>query len=128
MQEYRFIDALTFLYHTFAHSTDGEISVAEEEKIVEKILGWKLIHNAAELRETIQRSHRWYLKALEEGNLHENIQETMDMLKMSELNEAVRVNVINDLMDIAMADGEVYETELKWIRSLAKNWDIEMNL
>ena len=102
--------------------------MAEEEKIVEKILGWKLIHNAAELRETIQRSHRWYLKALEEGNLHENIQETMDMLKMSELNEAVRVNVINDLMDIAMADGEVYETELKWIRSLAKNWDIEMNL
>ncbi len=128
MQHYQFIDALTFLYHSFAHSTNGRISDAEQEMIVDKLLNWKLLHNVDELRSTIHRSHAMYLDCLTNDSLHDTINEMIQLLTMNELPEGVRITIINDLMDIAMADGEVLETEVRWIKSLADGWDIPLNI
>ena len=128
MQETPFVDALTFLYHSFAHSTDGKISEQEQEVIVTHLLNWKLIETDKELRDTISRSHLWYRRCLRENTLHDTINEMTSMLKLQELPEVLRITVINDLMSIAMADGRVLETELKWIKSIADVWDIEVKI
>lgn len=128
MEQTPFVDALTFLYHSFAHSTDGQISEEEQEAIIKKLLRWKLLHNAEELRDTIVRSHNWYRDCIRDNKLHDTINEMTDMLKMTEMPEGVRITVLNDLMDIAMADGSILETELKWIKSIADAWNIEVEI
>ena len=123
-----FIDALTFLYHSFAHSTDGQISPEEEKAITDKLIRWKLLNNTRELQNTISRSHRMYRNCIRKDTLHDTINEMTTMLKMQEMPEGIRLTIVNDLMDIAMADGRVLETEIKWIKCIADDWDIDVNL
>ena len=108
---------LGFLYLTFAHFTDGEITDEELSEITAKIGEW--MGDEDPLGEnTISETIDWY------NSIKEIRLDTFDSLltgfkKMTRWNNDRLVCILDDLVDIAKADGNYDEEEKEWIRLFA---------
>ena len=119
------VHALGFIFNAFAHVTDGE-QVAEEIVAVVKSL-----QNVNCSKEQIAEIYDWYCDVHAEGEeemqktLHNCIGIVEAIFKKNDPKKIATKLFIDDLVNIAKADGVIKDSEKAWIANFCKVLEIE---
>jgi len=104
---------LGFMYLTFAHFTDGDVTEHEMSTITAKVGEW-MGDSDATGRNTISEALDWY-NSVKTARLDIYIYFMSRFKKMTEWEDDRLICVLDDLVSIAKADGNYDEAEKKWI-------------
>ncbi len=107
------------IYIAFAHGTDAELSDNEVEVIAERMRDWNFEADRDALVEAIKSALREYLDDDDSRDLEAAI-----LHVKSAAPTAVKQVIIDDLMDIAMADDIFKHEEGSFIKSLEDAWEL----
>lgn len=114
---------LALIYLVVAHSADDDLTESEIEVILERLKGWQPEAYDAEARAIVREALQLY--ADEPGR--EIFGQAMTALKEA-LTPIQRILVLDDLNQIACADGHLSDNERTLIKTLATAWDIKVRL
>jgi uncharacterized tellurite resistance protein B-like protein len=113
------VDDLALIYLAFAHGTDEDLSDEEIAIIAERLLDWQEEGGRDAIIQSVKRALRTYNDAGDETP----IEEAIDSIGMS-VSREVRAFILDDLMDIAMADDIFRHAESSFIKRLGDRWDV----
>jgi len=134
------IDAVLFLMIGNAEVTDYKLSDAELKVIMEKAdkllafsLGEGVMYTSDDVNRKVQNAYNWYMRIQEnvpEDQLDQTImaefQRVAKALKDEDwFNPTFAENIIQEMVDIAKADGEVIQNEKGSLNSLADFWGVK---
>lgn len=111
---------LAFMYFTFAHLTDGELSDDELEVIQEKITEW-----GGDVGANLKSAIDWYNSCTAEERLNVLGVSTVSLKDVFEFEDANLRAVLDDLVAIAKADGKYDSVEKEWVRITAEALGLE---
>ena len=114
---------LALIYLALAHGTDLEIDASEQEKMIEQITAWNTDTASAQPEKILDEVMLTYMS----DHSREMVEASMVALKES-MNRNERVAVLNDLADLASADGTLVPGEIAFIQQLASFWDMDKEL
>lgn len=112
---------LAFMYLTFAHFTDGDVTSDELSVIKTKVGEWGEMDG----NDAVSEAMDWYnscngdQRANAMGYFSANIKEALGMT-----DDSLRT-VLNDMVSIAKSDGKYDDEEKRWVEITAKNFGIE---
>lgn len=110
------LESLAFLYLTFGHTTDGQLSADEMRTLAAKLREWAPEQELGDigeiLRTTVDRYKNVKDKLGEAQQITTALKGTLD-------NDALR-QVLDDLESLAEADGQVVEQEKAFIEDTRK--------
>ena len=139
-QNIEWIDATLFLMIGNAEITDYKLSDAELKVIMEKAdtllsfsVGEGVMYTSEDVQRKVQNAYNWYMRIQEnvpeeqlDQTIMDEIQRVAKALKDEDwFNPTFAENVIQDMVDIAKADGEVIENEKGSLNALASFWGVE---
>jgi len=119
------LHAMNFLYLTFAHSTDDDLSQEEFNTIVTQLKKWDS-KNPELIDSVVKETMNWYKSYDDWDNTLQDCVECINIL--SEFPDNMRKLILEDLIEVAKADGEIKEEEIKFFNNVANRWKIEINL
>ena len=108
---------LAYVYLVLAHATDHDLSERETQVILEKLREWQ--SGTSDVKATLNMALERYAQGVDEANLHASIQAVREGLP-----EAQRMAALNDLVEIANADGVFLDNEEDLINHLVAAWDV----
>ena len=111
---------LAYVYLVLAHATDHDLSESEAHVILEKLREWQPGDAAADVQATLDAALARYAQGADEATLHASVQAVRDGLP-----EAQRMAALNDLVEIANADGVFLDNEEDLINELVAAWDVD---
>jgi len=119
------VHAIGFIYNAFAHVTDGEQVAEEISAVVESLADFNCS------KEQIAEIYDWYCDVFAEGE--EEMQKTLNAclsivertFKENDPQKIVAKGFIDNLVDIAKADGVIKDSEKAWLTNFCKILDIE---
>ena len=132
--------ATLFLMIGNAEITDYKLSDAELKVIMEKAdtllsfsLGEGVMYTSEDVQKKVQNAYGWYMRIQEnvpeeqlDQTIMDEIQRVAKALKDEDwFNPTFAENVIQDMVDIAKADGEVIENEKGSLNALASFWGVK---
>lgn len=114
---------LGFMFLTFAHFTDGDVTDSEMETIREKLSEWMADSDPTGIN-TLSETIDWYNST---GSAR------LDVLsyiagrwrEMSKWNDELITCILDDLVSIAKSDGRYDDEEKRWVNLIAKKLDID---
>lgn len=109
---------LALLYVALAHDTDDDLSDVEVKAMAERLYTWQDVS-----REAVMTAVRSALQDYVSEDAPDRIQEAMGRLR-DELPEDLRRSVLDDLLEIAMADDRFLYEESAFIGDLAQAWGL----
>ena len=110
---------LALIYISLAHSTDEDLSDSESDTIAERLQSWQADAPDEALEQAVEQALRDYVKddAVERvGAAVRSVRDNMD--------PEMRRHILDDLMDIALADDKFLYKESSFIAELAEAWDV----
>ena len=110
---------LTYVYLVLAHATDHDLSESEVHVILDKLREWQPGADMADVRATLDLALERYAQGADETMLHASIEAVREGLP-----EAQRMAALNDLVEIANADGVFLDNEEDLINHLVAAWDV----
>ncbi len=110
---------LAFIYLVLAHSTDSELSEKEEQVILQKLRYWQPRHSESDTRRVLEAARRRYALGPDETALASSVTAVR-----SALPEEQRRTVLEDLVQIANADGFFLDNEEDMINHLMQAWEL----
>ena len=119
------INAIGFIYNAFAHVTDGE-QLAEELVVVADSLQLFEVD-----KEQFLEIYTWYTDVHSEGEeklqitLHECISVVEQFFKQNDPDKVIRMIFIEQLVNIAKADGVIKDSEKKWLKNFCKVMEVD---
>jgi uncharacterized tellurite resistance protein B-like protein len=113
------VNDLSLIYLAFAHGTDGELSDSEIGVIAERLMDWQEEGGREAIIASVRQALRVYNAAEDDSDLNAAI----DSIGMS-VSREVRSFILDDLMDIALADDIFRHAESDFIKSLSDRWDV----
>ena len=111
---------LSFMYMTFAHCTDSELSQEETNKICIIIDGWGNVDTELTLRESLD----WFLSFETKKERNHELFQYIPVIKENITADEGR-RIIEELVAIAKADGKYDELEKSVATNIAKALEIE---
>lgn len=111
---------LAYVYLVLAHATDHDLSEREVHVILDKLREWQPEADAAEVRAVLDAALARYARGADEAFLHTSIDAVRDGLP-----EAQRMAALNDLVEIANADGVFLDNEEDLINHLVAAWNVD---
>lgn len=111
---------LALLFLSLTHGTDADLDAQEKDAALRCLKRWFPRAKADQIR---RASDEVLFVYLGEGR-DSMIQNAAESLRQV-LTPEQRIGVLNDLADLAVADGSVQPTEVAFIQRLATYWDIE---
>lgn len=114
---------LALIYLALAHGTDLEIADSEQEKMVERLGAWHTGPAPAQTEKILDEVMLTYMG----GHSREMVEASMVSLKES-MDWEQRVAILNDLADLASADGTLVPGEIAFIQQLAAFWEMDKEL
>lgn len=118
----KFEHVLAFIYLTFAHQTDGDLSSEERDTINTKVGEWMGDDaTRGQINKTIDEAIDWY------NSVKENRIQTMAghlSLIAEHLSADAKKAVYADIQAIAEASGKVTKTEREWLELIKKDLGI----
>ncbi|HMB92147.1 MAG TPA: TerB family tellurite resistance protein [Rhodothermales bacterium] len=114
---------LALIYLALAHGTDMEIDTSEQEKMIERLNAWNVDAASARPEKIMDEVMLTYMS----DHSREMVEASMVALKES-MDRNERVAVLNDLADLASADGLLVPGEIAFIQQLAAFWDMDKEL
>lgn len=115
---------LALIYLALAHGTDLEIDTSEQKKMIEQLKAWDT--DAASLTKPEKILDEVMLTYMSDHS-REMVEASMVALKES-MDRNERIAVLNDLADLASADGMLVPGEIAFIQQLAAFWDMDKEL
>ena len=116
-EEFTITNCLAFLYVAFAHMTDGDLSDEEQEKIQEKLSEWN--PDDIEVLIGLIEGVQWYFGCLEDDNVNDQVVNIAQAIGSGAVDTS---DVLNDLKEIAEADGKFDDNEKALLANLEALW------
>ncbi len=113
------LEDLALIYISLAHSTDEELADSESDMIAERLQSWQAGAPDEALEEAVESALQAYIKddAVERvGRAVRPVRDNMD--------PALPRHILDDMMDIALADGKFLYKESSFIGELGQAWDV----
>lgn len=121
------IHYIGLIYISFAHQTDGVYSRPEQTSV------WKVLRKwmpedfeYSEFLRIMDEITEWYKNMILDDDFHDNlfdIAERMNEYKW--FTKKKKEESLKDLKSIALADKQFIDSERKWMRQIAKVWNID---
>lgn len=111
---------LALIYLSLTHGADADLDAAEMEAMSVKLNEWKPGEQFSLIRRVLNDVLLVYTSPQRNQMLETAIASVGEDMSRSE-----RVAVLNDLADIASADGIIVGGEISFIQTLAKKWGVE---
>jgi len=114
---------LALIYQALAHSTDERLSIQEVNAIAVKLNAWDEGFDLDRIKTIMHEVMLVYVG----GTAQQMLEASIASLAQS-LPKERRIKILNDLADIATADGVIVIGEVNFIQHLARAWDIEKDV
>lgn len=114
---------LALLYLGLAYGADGELDPAETRAIAIKLREWQPHKDPALIDHVLREATLTYLNGASANRLQEVVVTLKDLL-----DDNTRASILNDLTDIAQADGTVHQGEESFVSRVAEVWDVDHHL
>ena len=111
---------LALIYLALTHGADAEIDPVEMETMSEKLQEWQPEMAAEHTHHVIEEVMLMYVSGASQNMLTTSVASLRQSLPRDQ-----RVAVLNDLADLASADGMVVPGEVSFIQQLARQWEVE---
>ena len=121
--EWSVLHDVALLYLALAHGTDLEIDSTEQATMVERLKLWCPEEGPARAQRVLNEVMLTYLG----GHSREMIDAAIASIKAA-MRKEERIAVLNDLADLATADGTLVPGEVSFIQQLAHYWELEDEL
>lgn len=109
------IHILGFLYLSFTHSTDGELSAGEVAKISEVLKKWVPNATQEQITQVMVAAGTWYNSLADDDARLEALKSCTDKLNEGLQKQSQRDAVIMSLIQLARADGKITAAEESFI-------------
>ncbi len=111
---------LALIYVALAYGTDSKLSDEELNTITARLQGWSEGAGMEEVQEVVLEAIAVFLQE----DAREEIQQSMRLLKET-LSEAERRRALEEIVQVAMADGVLLRSERSLISALASVWEVK---
>lgn len=109
---------LALVYIALAHSTDQQLSDEEIEAIADRLRGWQNVKS-----ETVLSAFKEAMGAYTQEDAQDRVNEAVRKIRDA-FPKDLRQFLLDDLMDIAMADDRFLHQEGSFIGEVAQAWDV----
>lgn len=113
---------LALLYLGLAHGADESLDPAETKQIAASLRRWQPDKDPALIDHVIREATLTYLN----GTTSERMKETVRVLRDA-LSQDLRRVILQDLAEIARADGEILSEERNFISTIAADWNLDFD-
>lgn len=111
---------LALICLALSHGTDEELDSSEVDAMSTKLSQWHAHFNIDTVKQIMREVMLVYV-----GSSGDQMLEASIASIASELSKPSRIAILNDLADIATADGSIVMGEVDFIQQLARDWGIE---
>ncbi len=121
------IHYIGILYMSFAHQTDGIYSRSEHTSVWKVLKKWMpKDFEYSEFLKIMDEITEWYKNRLLEDNFKETLSDIAAKMNDYEwFTMQKKEESLKDLRSIALADKKFLDAEKKWMRDIAKTWNID---
>lgn len=113
---------LALLYLGLAHGADEDLDPQETMEIAAKLRRWQPDKDPALIDHVIREATLTYLNGANDQRLHEAVH-----VLGGQLSKNLLKAILDDLVDIARADGTVVPGEQSFITDIADAWDLQVS-
>ena len=114
---------LALIYLALTHGADADLDSAEMDAMAIKLKSWNDAFDVERIRKVMNEVMLVYMSGSGEQMLETAIASVGETMSKPR-----RIAVLNDLADIASADGMIVMGEVNFIQQLAKEWDVERDI
>ncbi len=114
---------LGLIYLALMHGADADLDPTEMEAMSVKLTDWEPGRQMSFIRRVMNEVLLIYMSPQRDEMLETSIVSVYESMDRSR-----RVLVLNDLADIASADGVIVGGEISFIQDLARRWNVEGEL
>lgn len=114
---------LALIYLSLTHGADADLDPSEMEAMSVKLGDWQPDEKRTNIRRVMNDALLVYMSPQRDQML-----ETAIVSIYESTPRTTRVAVLNDLADIASADGIIVGGEISFIQDLARRWDVEKDV
>lgn len=111
---------LALIYLALTHGADAEIDPNEMSVMAEKLRQWASDENPDQLSDVLEEVMLVYVGESRAQMLDTSVASVRESIPKKE-----RVAILNDLADIASADGMIVPGEVGFIQHLAHQWELD---
>ncbi len=112
---------LALLYLSLAHGTDDDLAPSESRAMAINLRRWQPDKDPALIDHVIREATLSYLNRANTTRIEDAVQTLKEALP-----EETRSEILNDMVELARADGKVLAAEGGFIRKVAEAWGIDL--
>ena len=114
---------LALIYLALTHGADEELDAAEVDAMSRKLVQWHEGSSLDKIRKVMSEVMLVYMGSSGEQMLETSIASVADSMP-----KPSRIAILNDLADIATADGTIVMGEVDFIQQLARDWGVDQDV
>ena len=114
---------LALIYLALTHGADEELDASEVDAMSRKLAEWHEGFSVDGIRKIMSEVMLVYVGSSGEQMLETSIASVADSMSKSS-----RIAILNDLADIATADGTIVMGEVDFIQQLARDWGVDQDV
>lgn len=114
---------LALIYLALTHGADEELDSSEVDAMSRKLQEWHAGFDVDQIKSIMREVMLVYMGSSGEQMLEASIASVAD-----DMPKATRIAILNDLADIASADGAIVMGEVDFIQQLAREWKVDQDI
>lgn len=114
---------LALIYLALTHGADEELDASEVDAMSRKLQEWHDNFGIDRIKSIMREVMLVYMGSSGEQMLEASIATVAD-----EMPKSMRIAILNDLADIASADGAIVMGEVDFIQQLARDWHVDQDV
>lgn len=114
---------LALIYLALTHGADDELDSSEVDAMARKLRDWRDNFDVDRIKSIMREVMLVYM-----GSSGEQMLEAAIASVGESTPKPTRIAILNDLADIASADGTIVMGEVDFIQQLARDWDVEQDV
>jgi len=114
---------LALIYLALTHGADEELDASEIDAMSQKLSEWNTHSSREAVKKIMREVMLVYVGSSGDQMLEASIASVAD-----EMSKPSRIAILNDLADIATADGTIVMGEIDFIQQLARDWGVDRDI
>lgn len=114
---------LALIYLALTHGADEELDASEIDAMSRKLAEWHEDFSVDGIKKIMSEVMLVYV-----GSSGEQMLETSIASVADSMSKPTRIAILNDLADIATADGTIVMGEVDFIQQLARDWGVDQDV
>lgn len=114
---------LALIYLALTHGADEELDSSEVDAMARKLSEWRTNFNLDQIKTIMREVMLVYM-----GSSGDQMLEAAIASVAESTPKPTRIAILNDLADIASADGTIVMGEVDFIQQLARDWGVDQDV